>query len=501
LDHKVEHVLSEVKRISEGKLRVAMESGDGAITNLIRDSRSTKRRVGGVVSDVEMLPCSLREVNVHTSVPCYLFLTLPSDSTLSWIITISDPPSQVALETNEAVKRFKQATEEMVVAEFKNAGLEDATTRKAYVIKEVKRRIHTAWLLVALARPPSHSPDLYGWVHMRMPRCGPYGWAHTGADADTTDDVTAIAAPAAAATAAAPDGHTTAATAPATASSSHTALPSAAAAFGDRVSAAKHAGAAQAEREALRGASMYSSGIEDPEMRRLAEDLFELRPTRTKRPLEIKIPLLSNLPPAFAPCDGFEGAREGCVFKLGEAGLGYYSDEIEVFKMIVATSSGDYSTKLRQPSTKTVIGEAGLACSLLPTPSHEKATVTMVHLPDNDALSHGIQLHNDGLTIKSVLSGGHAEGKLQVHDRLIAFDGEAVARAAGSNLRAKSLSEVVTAEEMHVVEVHRGMPPPAEAVKPSGLFVSSAQALMERRMAMAVDDAKVTVSDMYVSEG
>jgi len=49
-------------------------------------------------------------------------------------------------------------------------------------------------------------------------------------------------------------------------------------------------------------------------------------PPAAVQPARAIYPTLAAAPPAFAPAARFAGARPGYVFKLGDLGLGYYSD-------------------------------------------------------------------------------------------------------------------------------------------------------------------------------
>ena len=63
----VEESAVEKSACSVYKLMPVAETGDGAITNLVRDERSTKRKTAGVALSVCHLPGSLREVAMETN--------------------------------------------------------------------------------------------------------------------------------------------------------------------------------------------------------------------------------------------------------------------------------------------------------------------------------------------------------------------------------------------------------------------------------------------------
>jgi hypothetical protein len=150
LDALIEYTLSNIKQrvgvvhhiveesaCSVFKLMPVAETGDGAITNLVRDERSTKRKTAGVASSVSHLPGSLREV---------------------------------AMETNQAVKQWKEAIEPLVLRALKLEGREQRSIDTEASKCAVKAQILAAWRSVALPISPTHSPHMYGWVAMKTPK-------------------------------------------------------------------------------------------------------------------------------------------------------------------------------------------------------------------------------------------------------------------------------------------------------------------------------------------
>ena len=354
------------------------ETGDGAITNLVRDERSTKRKTAGVASSVCHLPGSLREV---------------------------------AMETNQAVKQWKEAIEPLVLQALKLEGREQRSIDTEASKCAMKAQILAAWLSVALPIAPTHSPDMYGWVAMKTPKVDTAGlriytgkyepdeddeqenskrarteydnhffdlaldaaeaeleaaaeaasvealdFINSGASWDNSDTSTRyhrltdaqrpnppFKAPrrtdSAAVVASVLEKLVADVELEAGAVSGGNAEPMTG--FQKRVE--RLSGAAHPERAALKGSSMYAHQIRDPTFSTLCSKLLELRPRRSPRPLEVKM-----------------------------------TNTSAVFHQRVPSPS---ETKLRMPSSETLVDKAkGLGGSLLPPPT-ELWTPTMSMTP------------------------------------------------------------------------------------------------------------------------
>ena len=158
LDELVDKVRSEVRRISgqvrpSGEmglvparpvlnvpsLKIAIERGDGAQINLVREGRSTGRSSAARGEGVDPmglgapdLPCSLREV---------------------------------ALDVNAAAHAWLSGMESTILEEFAANGKPQSSIKTDECKRAVKAAIYDAYAAVALPIPPDHHPNLRGWLH------------------------------------------------------------------------------------------------------------------------------------------------------------------------------------------------------------------------------------------------------------------------------------------------------------------------------------------------
>ena len=136
LDELVDKVLSETSRLSAGVLNVAVERGDGAQTNLVREGCATARsstQRGDNVQSQTSLPCSLREI---------------------------------ALDDNAAVRSFVKEVEQVVLETFDAKGRPQSSAKTDVCQAAIKQHVFEVFCNIILPIPPSHSPNLRGWLHL-----------------------------------------------------------------------------------------------------------------------------------------------------------------------------------------------------------------------------------------------------------------------------------------------------------------------------------------------